>query len=77
MLGRPSDRVSRRAFLRAGAAATAAAGATAAGLGALPEAALADDGGFHDPGPSDLLEVTIAELQARLEACKLSSPSAS
>jgi amidase len=72
MLGRPPDPMSRRAFLRAGAA-TAAAAAASAGLTALPAAAQADTPGFADPGPGDLVEVTIAELQARLSSGQLTS----
>jgi amidase len=71
MLGRRPDRLSRRDFMRAGA--TAAASASVAGLAAAPAAALADSGEFGDPGPHDLVEVTIAELQARMAAGRLTS----
>jgi len=69
MLGPRPDRMSRRAFLRAGAtaAATASVGVAA------PAAVFADSGGFADPGPSSLVEVTIAELQARMRAGHLSA----
>src|SRR5256886_1238758 len=71
MQGRPPDGMSRRAFLRAGAAATAAA--ASAGLAGLPAAAQAGSESFADPGPGDLIEVTIAELQARLSSGHLTS----
>jgi amidase len=72
MQGRLPGRMTRRAFLRAGAATATATAAASAGLAAAP-GALAEDAGFHDPGPGDLVEVTIAELQARLTAGKVSS----
>jgi amidase len=68
MLGRRSRPVSRREFLRA----TATAAATV-GLASAPTAAAAAGSGFDDPGPHDLVEVTIAELQARLRSGQLST----
>ncbi|HEY1349257.1 MAG TPA: amidase [Ktedonobacteraceae bacterium] len=61
-----SDNMDRRRFLRGGATAAAAAS-----LAALPLRAQARP--FLDPGPADLLEVTIAELQARMTAGTLSA----
>ncbi len=58
--------INRRQLFHMGA--TAAATATLAGL---PGTALAEARRFSDPGPHDLLEVTIAELQARMAAGKL------
>ncbi|HXM59056.1 MAG TPA: amidase [Candidatus Dormibacteraeota bacterium] len=69
MLGRSRSRLSRRDFLRAG---TAAAAATA-GLAAAPAAALADQAGFTDNDSHGLVEVTIAELQARMQSGKLTA----
>jgi amidase len=69
MLGRP-QRFSRRDFLRTGATAAATA---AAGLAAAPAPALADAADFRDPGPGDLIEVTIAELQARMRSGRLTA----
>ena len=60
MQGRPPDGMSRRAFLRAGAA--TAATVASAGLASVPAPAQAGAESFADPGPSDLIEVTIAEL---------------
>ncbi len=39
----------------------------------LPATALARKRGFTDPGPSDLIEITIAELQARMAAGELTA----
>ncbi|TMC07100.1 MAG: twin-arginine translocation signal domain-containing protein [Chloroflexi bacterium] len=61
-------RLTRRAFLRTGATAAATA---AVGLAAAPEPAGA--AAFQDPGPHDLVEVTIAELQARMRAGRLTA----
>ena len=61
--------MNRRQFFQVGAAATA----TAATLAGLPGIALADARSFSDPGPADLIEVTIAELQARMAAGKLTA----
>src|SRR5262249_6017353 len=70
MLGRTRNRLSRRDFLRVG---TAAAAATAtAGLAAAPAAAAAD-AGFTDTDRNGLVEVTIAELQARMRSGKLTA----
>lgn len=60
--------INRRQLFQMGA--TAAATATLAGM---PGTALADARGFSDPGPHDLIEVTIAELQARMAAGKLTA----
>ena len=49
---------------------TAAAMAT---LASLPATTLARKRGFTDPGPGDLLEVTIAELQARMASGELTA----
>ncbi len=70
MLKRPATRkgVSRRALSQQGAAA-----AGTATLANLPATALARKRGFTDPGPSDLIEVTIAELQARMAAGELTA----
>jgi amidase len=65
--------MSRRAFLRAGAATAAAASAGLVAGPAAQAAAQAGSGSFEDPGPSDLIEVTIAELQARLSSGQLTS----
>jgi amidase len=42
-------------------------------LAGLPATALARKRGFRDPGPDDLLEVTIAELQARMASGELTA----
>src|ERR1051326_3895826 len=42
-------------------------------LASLPATALAGKRGFTDPGPDDLIEVTIAELQARMESGELTA----
>jgi amidase len=70
MLPRSPGRLDRRRFLLAGAV---AATATAGLAGTSGAAALADSEGFADPGPKDLLEVTIAELQARMHAGRLTA----
>jgi amidase len=69
MLRRTRDRLSRRDFLRA-AGATAAATA-AVGMPAAP--ALADADHFRDSDRNGLVEVTIAELQARMKAGRLTA----
>jgi amidase len=71
MQGRPPDGMSRRAFLRAGAATAAAA--ASAGLASMPAAAQPGSNSFADPGPADLIEVTIAELQARMSSGHVTS----
>jgi len=71
MQGRPPDGMSRRAFLRAGAA--TAATVASAGLASVPAPAQAGAESFADPGPRDLIEVTIAELQARLSSGQMTS----
>ncbi len=55
--------------------ALAQVGATAATtpLASLPAAVLARKRGFTDPGPGDLIEVTIAELQARMASGALTA----
>lgn len=63
-----NEEMSRRQFLQAGA--TATTGATLAGL---PATAFASAQPFLDPGPDSLIEVTIAELQARMAAGKLTA----
>jgi amidase len=68
MLGRP-ERFTRRDFLRTGATAAATAAVGLAAAPALP----AEAADFSDPGPSDLVEVTIAELQARMRAGRLTA----
>src|SRR5438105_7266181 len=73
MQGRPPDGMSRRAFLRAGAATAAAASAGLSSVASAQTAAEAASGSFGDPGPSDLVEVTIAELQARMSSGQLTS----
>ncbi len=60
--------VSRRKLFKMGAAAAAATS-----LASLPATALAGKRGFSDPGPADLIEVTIAELQARMASGELTS----
>src|SRR5215469_11918292 len=60
--------INRRQLFQMGA--TAAASAT---LASMPGTALASTQRFSDPGPQDLLEVTIAELQARMAAGKLTA----
>jgi amidase len=67
---RPMKRnnISRRRLFQMGAAATATAG-----LASLSAKALASQHGFSDPGPDDLIEVTIAELQARMASGKLTA----
>lgn len=62
------DALNRRQFFQVGAAATAAAG-----LSGLPSTVFADTRQFVDAGPQDLIETTIAELQARMEAGQLSA----
>lgn len=61
--------LSRRQLFQVGATA-AAAGVVVA---ATPMSASAEAQNFSDPGPEDLIEVTIAELQARMEAGKLTA----
>ena len=61
-------RFTRRDFLRTGATAAATA---AVGVAAAPQPAGA--AAFQDPGPHDLVEVTIAELQARMRAGRLTA----
>jgi amidase len=70
MLKRPVTRKesSRRVSPQMGAAAAATAT-----LGSLSATALARKRGFKDPGPSDLIEVTIAELQARMASGELTA----
>lgn len=63
-----SKALDRRQFLRGGATAAAAVS-----LAALPTQAQAAPARFMDPGPTDLLEVTIAELQARMAAGRLTA----
>lgn len=63
-----SKALDRRQFLRGGATAAAAVS-----LAALPTQAQAAPSRFQDPGPTDLLEVTIAELQARMAAGRLTA----
>jgi amidase len=63
-----SNRVSRRQLLRSGAAAVAASG-----LAGLAVPAAAEGSGAGDPGPGDLLEVSIAELQRRMSSGRISS----
>ena len=60
--------ISRRELLQMGAAAAATAS-----LASLPATALASKRGFTDPGPGDLIEVTIAELQARMASGELTA----
>ena len=50
-----------------------AAAAATVTLASLPATVLARKRGFKDPGPSDLLEVTIAELQARMASGALTA----
>ena len=64
MQRRPPEAMSRRDFLRA----TAATAASASAAVTFPATAQADAGTFDDPGPGDLVEVTIAELQARMSS---------
>lgn len=70
MLQRPMtlNNISRRKLFQMGAVAAATAG-----LAKLPATALAAQQGFSDPGPGDLLEVTIAELQARMTSGKITA----
>ena len=70
MLQRPMtlNNISRRKLFQMGAAAAATAG-----LARLPATALAAQQGFSDPGPDDLIEVTIAELQARMASGELTA----
>ena len=70
MLQRPMtpNTISRRKLFQMGAAAAATAS-----LAGLPAPALAAPQGFSDPGPADLIEVTIAELQAWMASGKISS----
>ncbi|MGH7868587.1 MAG: amidase [Candidatus Dormibacteraceae bacterium] len=60
--------ISRRRLFQVGA--TVAATTT---LTAIPTGALASEQRFFDPDPNDLIEVTIAELQARMAAGKLTA----
>jgi len=69
MLGRTRDRLSRRDFLRG----AAAAATTTASLAAVPQIALADSDRFVDTDRHGLVEVTIAELQARMRAGRLTA----
>ncbi|HEU5199113.1 MAG TPA: amidase family protein, partial [Ktedonobacterales bacterium] len=70
MLKRPATRkgTAWRSMPQVG---TAAAGT--ASLASLPATALARKRGFTDPGPSDLMEATIAELQARMATGELTA----
>ena len=70
MLKRPAiqKEISRRAQPQ-----MRAATATTATLASLPATALARKRGFADPGPADLVEVTIAELQARMASGELTA----
>lgn len=61
--------MNRRQFFQVGATATA----SAAALAGMPAIAQAAERTFFDPGPDDLIEVTIAELQARMAAGKLTA----
>jgi len=69
MLGRMRNRLSRRDFLRG----AAAAATTTAGLTAAPQLALADSDRFVDSDRQGLVDVTIAELQARMKAGRLTA----
>ncbi|HEY7198735.1 MAG TPA: amidase, partial [Candidatus Dormibacteraeota bacterium] len=69
MLGRPRNRLSRRDFLRG----AAAAATTTAGLAAAPQLALADSDRFVDSDRQGLVDVTIAELQSRMKAGRLTA----
>lgn len=60
--------ISRRRLFQVGA--TAAATTT---LVSIPGRALASERPFMDPGPHDLIEVTIAEIQARMAAGQLTA----
>lgn len=60
--------ISRRELLQMGAAAAATAT-----LASMPAPALASRQVFSDPGPHDLIEVTIAELQARMASGRLTA----
>lgn len=62
--------MNRRTFFKVGATATATAGASLAGM---PSTALAGERRFLDPGPDNLIEVTIAELQSRMAAGELTA----
>jgi amidase len=62
------NNMSRRRLFQVGAATAATAG-----LAGLTATALAEQQGFSDPGPGDLIEVTIAELQARMASGKLTA----
>jgi amidase len=70
MLKRPIMRngITRRELLQMGAAAAATAS-----LASLPTPAMASNQMFSDPGPDDLIEVTIAELQARMASGQLTA----
>ena len=70
MLRQPAtqQRSRRRAASQMTAAATAAATPAS-----LPATTLARKRGFTDPGPDELLEATIAELQARMESGALTA----
>src|SRR5690349_25074477 len=70
MLKRPATRkgTARRSVPQIGGAA-----AGTATLASLPAIALARKRGFTDPGPSDLIEITIAELQTRMAAGELTA----
>jgi amidase len=69
MLGRRRNRLSRRDFLRG----AAAAATTTAGLAAAPQLALADSDRFVDSDRQGLVDVTIAELQSRMKAGRLTA----
>ncbi|HEU5374388.1 MAG TPA: amidase [Ktedonobacteraceae bacterium] len=60
--------ISRRRLFQMGATAAATASLTS-----VPSTALAKERQFLDPGPDDLIEVTIAELQARMATGRLSA----
>jgi amidase len=60
--------ISRRKLFQMGAAAAATAS-----LAGLPAPALAAPQHFSDPGPDDLIEVTIAELQSRMASGKITA----
>ncbi len=62
------NNISRRRLIQMGAASAATAG-----LAGLSAKALAAQHSFSDPGPGDLIEVTIAELQARMASGKLTA----
>src|SRR5579859_3653559 len=60
--------ISRRKLFQLGATAAAAAS-----LASMPITAFAGEQRFSDPGPNDLIEVTIAELQARMASGELTA----